>query len=75
MPDRSFDSLSSTFYPLACEWVARVTARGIAVMIVQTGRTLAEHQQNLLSGTSGTTMSLHLPRKMRWRPEMLALDP
>jgi len=74
MPDRSLDSLSSAFKPLAFEWIARVTERGIAVMIIQTSRTQAEHQQNLLAGTSGTTMSLHLPRKMRWRPEQLPLD-
>lgn len=65
MPDRSLNSLSSQFYPYACEWVARVTARGVAVMIIQTGRTLAEHQANLDAGTSATTLSLHLPRSVR----------
>lgn len=70
MADRSLDSLSSVFYPLACAWIARVTARGIAVMIVQTSRTPAEHQINLIAGTSGTTFSLHLPRALR--PSTLA---
>jgi len=69
MPDRSLDSLSSAFYPKACALIAHVTARGVACMVAQTGRTVAEHQQNLLAGTSGTMLSLHLPRYMRWRPE------
>ena len=75
MPDRSLDSLSSDFLPLAMAWIARVTARGVAVMIVQTSRTVEEHRANLLSGTSSTTLSLHLPRRMRWRPDALPLDP
>lgn len=64
-PDRSLDALTTAFYPLACEWIARVTARGVAVMIVQTRRTMAEHQANLAAGTSGTSLSLHLPRRLR----------
>jgi hypothetical protein len=35
-------------------------------MIIQTSRTMAEHQVNLASGTSGTSFSLHLPRLLRW---------
>lgn len=65
MNDRSLDSLSSAFYVSACEWVARVTARGVAVMIVQTSRTATEHAANLAAGTSGTSFSLHLPRRLR----------
>ena len=74
IPDRSLDSLSSDFYPLACEWVARVTARGVAVMIVQTSRTMEEHRVNLLNGTSGTNLSSHLPRLMRWRWAVTPLE-
>lgn len=66
MPDRSLDSLSSDFYPLACEWIARVTARGIAVMVVQTSRTPAEAAANIANGTSKLSKSLHLPRALRW---------
>lgn len=73
MPDRSLDSLSSEFKPLAFEWIARVTTRGIPVMIIQTSRTQAEHQVNLLNGTSGTSLSLHLPRKMRWPMDQVLL--
>lgn len=65
MPDRSLDSLSSAFYNSACEWVARVTARGVAVMVIQTSRTAQEHAANLAAGTSGTSLSLHLPRRLR----------
>lgn len=64
--DRNLDSLSSAAYPAMCQWIARCTARGVAVMIVQTGRTLAEHQTNLANGASGTTLSMHLPRHLRW---------
>lgn len=76
--DRSLDSLSSTFYPLACALIARVTARGFAILIVQTGRTVTEHQANLHAGTSSATYSLHLPRRLRWPvspvPEPDAVD-
>ena len=65
MGDRSLDSLSSVFYPKACELIARVTARGVAVMVVQTSRTEAEHVANLANGTSGTSRSLHLARRLR----------
>lgn len=73
--DRSLDSLSSDFYPRCCEVVARCAARGVALMIVQTSRTQAEHQVNLLAGTSGTSLSSHLPRKMRWRTGVPLVDP
>lgn len=74
--DRSLDSLSTEFYPKACEVIARCAGRGVPLMVVQTSRTQAEHQQNLINHTSGTTLSSHLPRKMRWRPEVLPLtDP
>lgn len=65
MPDRSLDSLSTEFAPLAYEWIARVTARGVCVLVVQTSRTVEEHQVNLAAGTSGTSRSLHLPRSLR----------
>jgi len=67
VPDRSLDSLSAACYVKACEWIARITARGVAVKILQTSRTLAEHQANLAAGTSGTSLSLHLPRSARAR--------
>lgn len=63
--DRSLDSLSSDFKPLAMELLARLTERGIAVLIVQTSRTFAEHQQNLKNGTSKAALSRHLPRQVR----------
>lgn len=63
--DRSLDSLSSDFAPLAYRWIARCVGRGVQVMIVQTSRTPEEHLANLDAGTSGTTYSLHLPRRLR----------
>jgi hypothetical protein len=65
MMDRSLDSLSSDFKPLAIEVLARLVERHICVLIVQTSRTLAEHKINLANGTSSTLRSKHLPRSMR----------
>lgn len=64
--DRALDSLSSDLKPLVMDVLARLVERGIAVMIVQTGRTLAEHQTNLASGASAVPLSKHLPRRLRW---------
>lgn len=63
--DRSLDSLSSDFKPLAMEVIARLVERHICVLIVQTSRTLAEHKINLANGTSATALSKHLPRSLR----------
>ena len=65
MPDRSLDSLSSPFQPKAFEVLARLLGRGVPCLIVQTSRTEAEHAANLASGASGTSRSLHLPRRLR----------
>ena len=62
---RALDDLSSAFQPRIFAVLARLTERGIAVMIVGTGRSLAEHQQNLANGTSWTALSKHLPRALR----------
>lgn len=69
--DRSLDSLSSQFKPIVFELLARLVERGVYVLIVQTGRTLAEHRQNLANGTSRTSLSKHLPRELRgFAPEL-----
>ena len=65
MGTRSLDDLSSEFRPKAIEVLARLTERGIAMMIVQTLRTISEHRQNLANGTSKTALSKHLPRVLR----------
>jgi hypothetical protein len=65
MPDRALDSLSSEFKPLAIEVLARLVERSVMVMIVQTSRTPEEHQINLANGTSHTSRSKHLPRRLR----------
>src|ERR1044071_448974 len=65
--DRALDSLSSDCKPLVIEVLARLVERGVYVLIVQTSRTLEEHQANLQNGTSATKLSKHLPRKMRGR--------
>jgi hypothetical protein len=64
-PNRSLDVLSAAFRPLVFQLLARLTERGVAVMIVETIRTPAEHAANLAAGTSKTTNSKHLPRRLR----------
>lgn len=72
--DRSLDSLSSDFKPIAMRVLARLVERGVPVMIVQTGRTMEEHQANLANGTSRAILSKHLPRRLR-QPLEYAHDP
>lgn len=62
---RRLDDLSSQFRPVACELLARLTERGIPVLIVDTLRTLEEHRANLASGASSAILSFHLARSMR----------
>jgi hypothetical protein len=62
---RSLDDLSSDVRPLVYEVIACLVARGVQVMIVQTSRTLAEHEANLANGTSAVRLSKHLPRRLR----------
>src|SRR5437899_12662177 len=63
--DRALDSLSAEFKPIAIEVLARLVERQIAVLIVQTSRTVEEQQANLINGTSHIRLSKHLPRKLR----------
>lgn len=62
---RALDDLSSQFRPIVFEVLARLTEAGLAVMIVDTLRTEAEHQANLAAGTSTAKLSFHLPRHLR----------
>jgi hypothetical protein len=62
---RALDDLSSDLQPLAFALLARLVERNVAVMIVDTLRTEAEHLQNLKAGTSATKFSRHLPRRLR----------
>lgn len=67
MPETSLDALTSDFYPLACRLIAHLAARGVPVAITCTRRTVDEQQVALLKGNSGTTLSSHLPRNLRWK--------
>ncbi len=67
MPETSLDLLSTDFYPLACRLIAHVAQRGVPVAIICTRRTADEQQVALINGASGTTLSSHLPRSLRWR--------
>jgi len=63
--DRALDSLSAPFRSRVFELLARLTERGFAIMIVQTSRTQAEHDANVAAGTSKTSHSKHIPRRLR----------
>jgi hypothetical protein len=57
---RALDDLDQRFRPVAIELIARCVEAGIAVMVVDTLRTPAEHAINLANGTSWTDHSKHL---------------
>ena len=57
--DSSLDDLSDAFRPKAFEILARLTAAGIAVMVVETLRTAEQHAADILSGHSWVTRSKH----------------
>ena len=63
--DRALNSLSSTFRLKVDRGLALLVERGIMVLIVQTSRTPAEAAINLANGTSQTSHSKHLPRRLR----------
>jgi hypothetical protein len=70
---RRLDDLSTDLQPKAFELLARLVERGVAVMVVDTLRTEAEHLTNLKNGSSATKFSRHLAR--RFRRYCLADDP
>lgn len=57
---RRLNDLSDRMRPLAVELLARLVEAGIAVMVVDTLRTPAEHAINLANGTSRIKHSKHL---------------
>jgi len=59
---RRLDDLDPRFKPLAMELLARCVEAKIPVMVLDTLRTEAEHQDNLKRGVSWTRRSKHLPQ-------------
>lgn len=57
---RALDDLSPRFRPQAVEFLARCAEAGLAILIVETLRTPAEHAANLAAGRSWITHSKHL---------------
>ena len=57
--DRKLDSLDPKFRPLADRLLARCVEAGINVLIVETLRTEAQHQEDVASGHSWIKRSLH----------------
>lgn len=62
---RALDDLSSDMRPRAVEVLARLTERGIAVVIVDTLRSSKEQEEFYKRGVSKTKLSRHLPRYLR----------
>ncbi|MEK9722056.1 MAG: M15 family metallopeptidase [Rhodospirillaceae bacterium] len=56
---RKLDDLDPRFRPLAVELLARTVEAGIVVLIVDTRRTLEEHQANVKAGRSWVARSKH----------------
>src|SRR6266480_2047531 len=61
--DRKLDDLDPVFKPKAIELIARCAESGIAVMVVETFRTEAQHQEDLAAGRSLILRSKHQDRK------------
>ena len=59
---RALSDLDSRLRPIAVELIARCVEAGIPVLIVTTGRTLAEQQAAVARGVSWTLHSKHLPQ-------------
>jgi len=57
---RALNDLDPRFRPIVFELLARITEAGLAVMIVDTLRTPAEHAHNLATGHSWVHHSKHL---------------
>ncbi len=68
--DRSLDSLSPEFKPVAFELLARLTEAGLCVMIINTRRTQSEQDANVTNGVSWVkrfdTYLLAGPDKLKW---------
>ena len=47
------------------ELLARLTEHVVPILIVQTSRTVEEHETNLANGASRVSRSKHLPRRIR----------
>lgn len=60
--DTSLDHLTPEFRPLAMELIARCIEARIPVVIINTLRSPAEQEAELLAGNSWTTHSKHLPQ-------------
>lgn len=57
---RRLDDLSDRFRPMAVLFLARLMEVGIPVLVVDTLRTTAEQEQNVIKGVSWTMHSKHL---------------
>ncbi len=57
---KSLNALHSKFKPLAEQLIANANAAGLNIVIIETTRTLAQHQENLKNGASRAKRSKHI---------------
>jgi hypothetical protein len=60
MASRSLDDLDPRFRPIVVEFLARAIEAKIPLLVVETRRTLAEHEANVKAGKSWTPHSKHI---------------
>lgn len=56
---RDLDELAPQFFPLACQFLARLTEAGVHVCIISTGRTQEEQDRAVRTGYSRVSHSRH----------------
>lgn len=71
----SLNELTSYMLPLAVELIKNCTDAGVAVRIVDTGRTPSEQEQKLAQGVSWVTHSKHEPQPPEMKSEAIDLVP
>lgn len=72
---KSLDELASYFRPAAAALIDKANAAELDVVIEDTGRTLGEQAQKILTGVSWTNNSKHLPQPPEGLSEAIDLAP
>jgi hypothetical protein len=57
---RLLRDLDQAFYPRACELLAKAVEARLNIMIIETSRTMAQHEENVKNGFSWAAHSKHL---------------
>jgi hypothetical protein len=71
----NLDELASYMIPLAAKLLSQSRAAGIALAVIDTGRTPAEQQTKLAQGVSWVSTSKHEPQPPEMRSEAIDVCP